>query len=134
MTFHQLVIWLLSFVLPFPFKPWNLHANSYGMPSVLALAFWAGVWAIPLCLIVRSMPRLRAWAVGAVLGGVVPSLWGFTVLAAIKGQPLFAKGNLGLIAIVLFINAVWGLGTVVVYRWLQRRYGSGPVVGAMAPT
>lgn len=57
------------------------------------------------------------------MGPIVPSLWGFTVLAAVMGQPLSVKGNLGLIAIVLFVNAVWGLGMVAVSRWLRRRYG-----------
>ena len=120
LVFHQAFIWLLSFFLPFPFKPWNMAINSYGVPSVLALTFWGGVWGIPLCLLVAPMLRIPALLTGAVLGGVLPSVWGWTVLAAMKGQPMFAGGKPNVILMVLLINAVWGIATVALYRAMGR--------------
>ena len=40
----------------------------------------------------------------------------WTVLAGMHGKPMFAGGNMKLIAIVLFVNAVWGVGTVLLFK------------------
>ena len=119
--FHQTAIWLLTLVLPFPFTPWNMATNDYGLPRVVALALWAGVWAVPLCLLIRARPALPAMATGAVLGSLIPSLWGWTVIAAMRGGPLFAGGNTRVILTVLFINAVWGAATVWLFTLLGGR-------------
>lgn len=118
-TFHQAAIWLMLRVLPFPFAPWNMAPNDYGMPRVVALSVWAGVWGIGLCLLLR---RGALWQ-AAVLGSVIPSVWGWTVIAGMRGAPLFANGNLRLILMVLFVNAVWGLATLWLFRLMQ---GSRP--------
>ena len=120
LVFQQAFIWLLSQFLPLPFKPWNMAINGYGVPSVLALAFWGGVWGMLLCALVAPMLRLPALLTGAVIGGVVPSVWGWTVLAAMKSQPMFAGGKPNLIVMVLLINAVWGIATVALYRTMGR--------------
>ena len=120
LVFHQAFVWLLSLFLPFPFKPWNMAINAYGVPSVLALAFWGGVWGIALCALVAPMLRLPALLTGAVLGGVLPSVWGWTVIAAMKSQPMFAGGKPAVIVVVLLINAVWGIATVALYRAMSR--------------
>ena len=53
------------------------------------------------------------------LGAVLPSLWSWTVLATMHGRPLFAGGNLKSIGFALAVNAVWGVGTVLLFRALQ---------------
>lgn len=58
LVFHQAAIWLLVQVTGFPFAPWNLAINDYGVPRVAALAFWAGVWGIPLALALARRPLL----------------------------------------------------------------------------
>ncbi len=114
-TFHQAAIWLVLRVLPFPFSPWNMALNDYGLPRVVALSVWAGVWGIGLCLLLR---RGALWQ-AAVLGSVVPSVWGWTVIAGMRGAPMFANGNLRLILLVLFVNAVWGAATLWLFRRMQ---------------
>ncbi len=120
LTFHQLAVWLLAAAVALPVKPWNMAANAYGAPSVLALAFWAGIWGIALCAVIRSQRWTPALFWGAVLGAVLPSLWLWTVLAAVHGRPMFAGGNLKMIGFALFVNAVWGVGTVLLFKAMQR--------------
>lgn len=119
LTFHQAAVWLIAQSMAMPIKSWNMAPNAYGAPSVLALAFWAGVWGIALCAVVGSRRWTPALVWGAVLGGVFPSLWTWTVLAAMRGKPLFAGGDLKLIAFALCVNAVWGVGTVLLFKAMQ---------------
>ena len=119
LVFHQGTIWLLSQVMAFPFGPWNMRPNAYGVPGVLALSFWAGVWAILLAWLLAWRPALPDLLTGFVLGAVVPSIWGWTVIAAMHGRPFFAGGNLRTILLVLFINGVWGWATVLLLRAMQ---------------
>lgn len=119
LTFHQGAVWLIAQAMGLPIKAWNMAPNGYGAPSVLALAFWAGVWGIALCAVIRSQRWTPALFWGAVLGSVLPSLWSWTVLAAMRGKPMFAGGNLELIAFALCVNAVWGIATVVLFKAMQ---------------
>lgn len=124
LAFHQGTIWLYHALgLPFPFAPWNLRPNAYGAPAVLALAFWAGVWGILLAWLLRAQQRLPGLLVGFILGAIMPSTWGWTVIAGMRGVPLFAGGNLSLILLVLFVNGVWGAATVLILQGMQRRFG-----------
>lgn len=121
LTFHQLAVWLVAAAVALPFKPWNMAPNAYGAPSVLALAFWAGLWGIALCAVVGAKRWTLALVWGALLGAVLPSLWSWTVLAAMHARPLFAGGNLKIIGFALFVNAVWGVGTVLLFKAMQGR-------------
>ena len=114
LVFHQGTIWLYHLIgLPFPFGAWNMRPNAYGAPAVLALSFWAGVWGALLAVLLAARPTLPARLAGFVLGAIVPSVWGWTVIATLRGAPVFAGGNLPLIMLVLFVNGVWGWATVV---------------------
>ncbi len=121
LVFHQGFLWLLGRFLSSPYKPWNVAANGYGVPSVLALAFWGGVWGIALCAVVAGLTRGRALLWGAVLGSVVPSAWAWTVLAAMHGRPFFGGSDPKLIVGALLVNAVWGLATVALFHAMRGR-------------
>ncbi len=119
LTFHQAAVRLLADAMALPVKPWNMAPNAYGAPSVLALAFWAGIWGIALCAVIRSQRWTPALIWGALLGAVLPSLWSWTVLAALHSRPLFAGGNWKIIGFALCVNAVWGVGTVLLFKAMQ---------------
>lgn len=119
LTFHQVAVSLVGGAVSLPVKAWNMAPNAYGAPSVLALAFWAGIWGIALCAVIRSQRWTPALIWGAALGAVLPSLWSWTVLAALHARPLFAGGNLKSIGFALFVNAVWGVGTVLLFKAMQ---------------
>ena len=126
LVFHQGTAWIYHAIgLPFPFAPWNLRPNAYGAPAVLALSFWAGIWGILLAWLLRVRPTLPTLLVGFILGAIVPSAWGWTVIASMRGVPLFADGNLPLISLVLFVNGVWGWATVLMLQGMQRRVDDG---------
>lgn len=40
------------------------------------------------------------------------------MIAALRGAPMFANGNLRVIALVLLVNAVWGAATMLLVRTL----------------
>ena len=59
LIFHQLTLAVLWGVGLAPFKPFPMAATEpFGVPAVLSLAFWGGVWGIPFALIDR---RLSTW-------------------------------------------------------------------------
>jgi hypothetical protein len=73
------------------------------------------VWGVLLAAALRSYARSygdRALVVAAtIFGAFLPSLVAWTVVAALKGQPLFAGGAPKALAVGLLVNAAWGLGT-----------------------
>ena len=119
LVFHQGTVWLLSQVMAIPFGPWSMRRNAYGVPMILALSFWAGVWGIVLAWLLAWRPALPDLLTGFVLGAIVPSVWGWTVIATLHGRPLFAGGNVRAILLVLFIDGVWGWATVLLLRAMQ---------------
>jgi hypothetical protein len=129
LVFHQGTIWLLQFGPGFPFPAWRMSDNAYGVPAVLALSFWAGIWGVPLAWLLAARPAWPQLLTGAVLGSVVPSVWGWTVIATMRGGAMFAGGNLRIIALVLFVNAVWGWATVLLWQQMRARMASltGPL-------
>ncbi len=115
LVFHQGFLWLLGHVVAVPIKPWDMTVNGYGVPSVVALTFWGGIWGIGLCVVVANLSQARALAWGTVLGSIIPSVWVWTVLSMLHGQPLFGGGDPKQLVGALVVNAIWGLATVAIF-------------------
>ena len=116
LLFHQPVLWILFKAgiagrAPYSFAP----TKPFGVPSVISLAFWGGVWGILLLLVLRkTLKRRSAWIAAAVFGAIAPTLVAAFIVAPLKGQPVPTGAN----AIItgLTINAAWGIGTLVFLR------------------
>ena len=55
LTFHQIGIWALHAVGFIPFTAWGTAPKPpFGVPSVISLSFWGGVWGILFVLILIS--------------------------------------------------------------------------------
>jgi hypothetical protein len=96
LVFHQGVLHLLHLAGVFPRAAWNMApVPPFGVPSVLSLAFWGGVWG--------------------------PVLWALIlfVVMPLKGMPMAGGFDPKLIAGALLLNGAWGLGVV----GLMRLYG-----------
>src|ERR1019366_2847458 len=56
-----------------------------GIPSVLSLAFWGGLWGVALWLMIRGASGPRHWLWAVVLGGVLPPLVAALLVFPLKG-------------------------------------------------
>ena len=101
---HVLALPGLGMPAPYPTDP----IGPFGVPRILNLCFWGGLYGIVFGLL---MPRLTAplWLCGLVLG-IIAALVGLLVVPAIKGLPI--GGGWGMLNWVrsLLINGCWGLG------------------------
>ena len=90
----------------------------FGIPSVLSLAFWGGVWGI---IMIAAIGRAKAfYLVAAIFGAILPTLVAAFVLAPLRHLPRPANPVPALLA-GFIINAAWGLGTALLYRLFTGR-------------
>ncbi|HEX3993674.1 MAG TPA: hypothetical protein VHX39_21090 [Acetobacteraceae bacterium] len=123
LTFHQ-AMWEALHVLnlpglgmppAYPTRP----VPPFGVPLILDLCFWGGLYGIVFGLLV---PRMTAplWLCGLVLG-IIAALVGLLVVPAIKGLPIGA----GWVPLnwlrSLLINGFWGIGVGIILPLILRR-------------
>jgi hypothetical protein len=124
LTFHQIAIGVLNALGVILSGPYSLRPiPPLGVPAVLNLAFWGGVWGIVWALVADRMPRSwPVWLAGLLFGAIAPTLVGWFVVAPLKGQPVAQGFNIARMWIGPLVNGVWGLGTALIYGLLQRRW------------
>ena len=105
--FHQGVIALFGLFQDIPFKAYSLSPTKpLGVPSVLSLAFFAGLWGVVIRMMIRNRPQ-KSQIIGAiVLGSVLPTLVAFAVVLPLKGIPIKWE----YLPFGLILNGIWGLG------------------------
>ena len=66
LIFHQGLVVYLHTIGFLPRLPYSLTPTApFQIPQVISLAFWGGVWGIPLWLVIRRMKNLKILADGA---------------------------------------------------------------------
>lgn len=113
LTFHQGLIALLHALGLVPFTAYPTWAvPPFGVPMIVNLCFWGGLYGLVFGLL---LPRFAwpTWLCGVILG-VIAGLVGLFIVAPIKGVPVAANWHPVRIALVLIINAFWGLGVGVI--------------------
>jgi len=122
LAFHQGFLLLAYALSRVPAPPYSLAGTPpLGIPKVLSLAFWGGVWGI---VMIPALGRLGAKSrpLAAVLfGGVLPTLVAVLVVVPLKGLPVAESLQPRRLLFGFVINGLWGLGTVLFYRALNRR-------------
>jgi hypothetical protein len=116
LTFHQIGIWVLHAVGYIPFAAWNTAPRApLGVPSVISLSFWGGVWGILFVLIERWLARFPGgyWVGATVFGAIVPTLVLMFVVFPLRGQPVGAGFAMNLVLTFVLVHGLWGLGTAV---------------------
>ena len=98
-------------------------APPFGIPSVLSLAFWGGVWGIALWLMIRRASGPRHFLLAVVLGAVLPTLVALLVVFPLKGMPLGGGWKPDLLVGALLLNGAWGAGVALFMRLLGRGPG-----------
>ncbi len=121
LIFHQLTLALfrgmgVAAFLPYSWTP----TEPFGIPAVLSLSFWGGVWGIIFALIHSRFPRgAGSWAAAFLFGAVVPSLVALLVVLPLKGRPMGGGWQLSLLLVAFFANGAWGIGTGVFLKALK---------------
>ncbi|MGK7865832.1 hypothetical protein [Falsiroseomonas sp. E2-1-a20] len=93
-----------------------------GVPQIVSMMFWGGLWGIVLAALIRwgRMPDLLT---GFVLGAVVCTVVGFTVVAQLRGAPMWAGGNSFVWIRAVLLNGAFGWGAAFLMRPFSVRGG-----------
>ncbi len=112
-VFHQMALTLLWAAGIAPMRPFAMAAaQPFGIPAVISLAFWGGIWGVVFALVDASFPRgWGYWATAFLFGAILPSLVALLVVLPLKGRPMGGGGHLPLLVTAFLINGFWGLGT-----------------------
>jgi len=126
LIFHQIMILLLGFAGLARGAPWNFSAyGPFGVPRLINQMFWGGVWGIIYALIADRLPKQwPLWLVGFVFGVVGPVLFGWTVMALIRGSALFAGFVPVRMLAGILINGAFGIGLALIFSWLRSAAGA----------
>ena len=118
LLFHQAVVGLFWAMGLTPGPPFNMSPTPpLGVPAVFSLAFWGGLWGIPLCWFVRRWTGFHR-VVGATLAGALaPTAVAMLVVFPLKGLDI----SVTTVAGGLLINGAWGAGVVVFMALLRAR-------------
>jgi hypothetical protein len=112
LIFHQLVLAFLWGIGVAPFRPFILAPTPpFGVPVVLSLAFWGGIWGIFLALIQDRFPRSGYWLILFLFGAIIPSLVALIIVLPLKGRPMGGGWHPALLATAFVINGAWAMGT-----------------------
>ncbi len=117
--FHQVVVAIMNAVGFIDRSPYSFAATKpFGVPELISLSFWGGVWGVILMLVVGRMTGAKFWIVALLFGAIVPTLVAGFVVAPLKGMA--AGGNAKMAVAGLLINGAWGLGTAALARIMER--------------
>ena len=118
LLFHQGLLQLLHMAGKVPTAAWYMDPTpALGVPKVLSVAFWGGLWGIALWALIHKRSGTAHWLLALVLGAVLPSLVAWFVVFPIKGIALTST----LIGGALLLNGAWGLGVALCMRLFGQR-------------
>jgi hypothetical protein len=110
LVFHQGAVAILHSAGALPFQAFGMAPTApLGVPAVISLAFWGGVWGIPLWVFVRNATGGAYWLRALLFGAIAPTAVALLVVFPLKGIPLSPRA----LPVGLFLNGLWGLGTAL---------------------
>lgn len=110
LIFHQGLFAVFYLAGMVPSAPFNLSpVPPLGVPSVLSLAFFGGLWGIVLWLLLGRLNGLVFWLGNVVAGAIGPTAVAMLVVFPMKGIEVTAQiWTFGLV-----LNGFWGLGVAL---------------------
>jgi hypothetical protein len=102
---------------PYPMR----SVPPLGVPQIVSLCFWGGVWGALFGLVLPTLPMsVPMWVKGLGLG-IAAALFGLFVVAPLKGQPIAGGWQAVSLFRSLAINGFWGLGVGLLLPAVLRR-------------
>lgn len=121
LVFHQSVLTLLWLSGALPRAPYDMTpAPPLGVPAVLSLAFWGGVWGTVIWPLLRDAAPGAYWFRAVLLGAVLPSIVALFIVFPLKGMPAAGGWDPRIIIGALILNGAWGFGVALFIRLLAR--------------
>lgn len=110
LIFHQGLFALFYFVGMVPAEPFNLNpVPPLGVPAVVSLAFFGGLWGLVLWAILGHLNGFKFWLGNVIVGAIGPTAVAMLVVFPLKGLAVSAQTWVG----GLILNGFWGLGVAV---------------------
>ena len=123
LTFHQGLLWLLHVAGLVGSSAWAMApVPPLGVPDVISLAFWGGLWGMLIWLLIRHTMAAGYYVGALILGAILPTLMFLSVVPLVKGEnmaDIAAAWTLPHIAVGLALNGIWGLGVALLMRVMQ---------------
>jgi hypothetical protein len=122
LLFHQPALALLANIGFVKANTYSLAATTpFGVPQVISISFWGGVWGVLYAAVEQRFPRGAAyWLAAFAFGAILPTLVSWFVVAPLKGQAPAGGWQVNRMITGLVINGAWGLGTAIFLRILRR--------------
>jgi len=123
LTFHQFGVAVLHAEHLTPFAPYAMNpVPPFGVPEVISLAFWGGVWGIALASVAPPAWRHGGgyWLGAIVFGAILPTAVAWFVVMPLKGLPAAGGFHYPGLLVGPIVNALWGFGTALFLRFMPR--------------
>ncbi len=121
LVFHQGGIALFYAMGAFPRAPFSMAATEpFGVPQVISLAFFGGLWGVALWPLIRKASGAQLWLRALVLGAIAPTVVAFCIVMPMKGMAFAAGWDPKMWIGGLIVNGAWGLGLALIMRVLNR--------------
>jgi len=115
LIFHQGLLGLMHLGGAVPMAPYNLESvPPLGVPAVLSLAFFGGLWGLPAWAVIARRGPLGNWGLAILFGAIAPTAVAMLVVFPLKGLPVSMTTWVG----GFLLNGAWGLG-VALFMWLM---------------
>ncbi|MDX1589614.1 MAG: hypothetical protein R3296_11815 [Oleiphilaceae bacterium] len=111
LVFHQGVFALLYLAEAVPVAPFNLTpVGPLGVPQVVSLAFFGGLWGLPAWALIRNRGRALYWGIATVFGAIAPTAVAMLVVFPMKGLDVELATWIG----GGILNGAWGIGVALI--------------------
>jgi hypothetical protein len=122
LLFHQPVVALLAQMGVIKAGVYAMSATApFGVPQVISLSFWGGVWGILFALVEHRFPRGPLyWVYAFAFGAIFPTLVAWFIVSPLKHAPVAGGWQAGRMVAGLLANGAWGAGTALLFAVASR--------------
>lgn len=118
LVFHQGLFAVFHAAGMVPMPAFNLSpVPPLGLPAVISLAFFGGLWGLPVAWLIRNDSALRYWLKALVFGAIGPTTVAMLLVFPLKGLQVNPKIVVG----ALLLNGAWGIGVGLFMRLMAAR-------------